>query len=36
MAIGLTKNKNMKMTDEEIGKAVKDYFFKIERDNKKW
>lgn len=28
---GLTKNKNMKMTDEEIEKAVKDYFHKLER-----
>jgi hypothetical protein len=33
---GLTKNKNMKMTDKEVKKAVKDYFHKLERENKKW
>lgn len=31
---GLTKNKNMKMTDEEIEKAVRDYFHKLARENK--
>ena len=32
---GLTKNKNMKMTDKEVKKAVKDYFYKLERETKK-
>ena len=31
---GLTKNKNMKMTDKEVEKSVKDYFHKLERENK--
>lgn len=32
----LTKGKDMKMTDEEIEKAVKEYFEELEKEEKKW
>ena len=32
----LTKGKDMKMTDEEIEKAVKDYFEELQKEEEKW